>query len=336
MKMESMMGRAASVLREQEHRLRRILAESPVIVAGTAHADLARSVGAALGQSLGSCAIERFPDGELKVDVGEEHRGRDVYVVEPTVPPVGENVLELVLIADALHRTGAARVSAVIPYFGFARQERRTRPGEPLGARVAADLVACGRFARLVAIDLHAASVEGFFPMPVEHLSAVPILASAVRAHVRADSILVSPDLGGAKLAREYARILELPVAIVHKTRLTGRRVEVHEVVGDVKGKCCIIVDDLISTGGTIEAAAGALRARGAKDELTVVATHALLAGDALDVLARARVTRLIATDTVPPREGGGFERKTVSVGALLADAIRRLSSDRSAFHVTA
>jgi ribose-phosphate pyrophosphokinase len=131
-------------------------------------------------------------------------------------------------------------------------------------------------------------------------------------------------------------RILELPVAIVHKTRLTGRRVEVHEVVGDVKGKSCIIVDDLISTGGTIEAAAAALRARGAKDELTVVATHALLAGDALDVLARARVTRLIATDTVPRREGGRLERKTVSVGPLLADAIRRLSSDRSASHVTA
>jgi ribose-phosphate pyrophosphokinase len=152
-----------------------------------------------------------------------------------------------------------------------------------------------------------------------------------VRKYVRADSVVVSPDLGGAKLARAYAAQLELPVAIVHKTRVSGSRVEVEDVVGDVKDKSCIVVDDLVSTGGTVEAAVAALRARGAKDEVTVVATHALLAGDAVEVLARARIRRLVATDTVPPRAGGDFERTTVSVAPLIADTIRRLAADRPA-----
>jgi ribose-phosphate pyrophosphokinase len=303
----------------------------PALVSGRSHVALARAIGAALGRSVEPCAIEHFPDGELSVNVDERMRGRDIYLVQPTLPPVGENILELALVADALHRVGAARITAVVPYLGFARQERRKRAGEPLGARVAADLLSCGHFARLVAIDLHAASVEGFFAMPIEHLSAVSLLAEAVSKHVRADSVIVSPDLGGAKLARAYAAKLDLPVTIVHKTRVSGRSVEVEDVVGDVKGKSCIIVDDLVSTGGTIEAAVSALRARGANDEVTVAATHALLAGDALDVLSRARITRLVATDTVPPREGGRFERTTVSMAPVIADAIRRLAADWAA-----
>lgn len=304
-------------------------ASGPAVVAGTAHPALAESVAAALGEALAVCRIERFPDGEIDVSVDVALRGRDVYVVQPTVPPVGELSLELALVADALHRAGAARITAVVPYFGFARQERRTRTGGPLGARVAADLVSCGRFARLVAVDLHSASVEGFFPMPVEHLSAVPLLAEAARAHVRADSVIVSPDLGGAKLAREYGRLLERPVAIVHKTRVSGREVEVHDVVGDVNERSCIVVDDLVSTGHTIEAAVAALRARGAKHEVTVVATHALLPGAALDVLSHARIARLITTDSVPERTGAAFERTTVSIAPLIADAIRSLAEER-------
>lgn len=302
--------------------------EAPAVVAGTAHPGLARAIAAALSRPLEGCAVERFPDGELTVSVDAGLRGRDVYVVEPTLPPVGENILELALIADALRRSGAARVTAVVPYFGFARQERRTRAGEPLGARVAADLVSCGQFARLLAIDLHAASVEGFFPMPVEHLSAVALLADAARSQVRDDSVVVSPDLGGAKLARQYARHLDRPVAIVHKTRLDGLRVEVHDVVGDVAGRSCVVVDDLISTGHTIAAAVAALRARGANEDVTVIATHALLVGDAVEVLSRARVSRLVCTDTVPVREGGSFERTVASVAPLLADAVRRLAAD--------
>jgi len=285
-------------------------ASGPVVVAGTAHPVLASSVAAALGEAPAVSRIERFPDGEIDVSVDVALRGHDVYVVQPTVPPVGEHSLELALLADALHRAGAARITAVVPYFGFARQERRTRTGGPLGARVAADLVSCGRFARLVAVDLHSASVEGFFPMPVEHLSAVPLLAEAARAHVRADTVIVSPDLGGAKLAREYGRLLQRPVAIVHKTRVSGREVEVHDVVGDVN-------------------AVAALGARGAKHEVTVVATHALLPGAALDVLSHARIARLITTDSVPERTGAAFERTTVSIAPLLADTIRSLAAER-------
>lgn len=322
--------RAPSALRDQEPR--RVHGPAlPALLAGTSNPALAVAVAGALGQSLDGCAVERFPDGELQIALDEHVRGRDAYVIQATLPPVGENILELTLVADALHRVGAARVTAVIPYFGFARQERRARAGEALGAKVAADLVSCGRFARLVAIDLHAPSIEGFFDAPLEHLSAVPLLADAIRAHLREDSVIVSPDLGGAKLAREYARLLDRPVAVVHKTRLSGRRVEVHDVTGDVARRSCVVVDDLVATGGTIEAAVAALRGHGANDEIVVAASHALLAGDAVDVLSHARIARLVTTDTVPPRSGGRFERTTVSVAPVLADAIRRIAGERPA-----
>lgn len=306
------------------------------IVSGRAHEALAQAIAGALGRCLATCDIEGFPDGELTVAVDERLRGRDVYVVQPTAAPVGENTLELALVADALHRVGVARVTALLPYFGFARQERRAHPGEPLGARVAADLVSCGRFARVVTVDLHAPSVEGFFAVPVENMSAATLLADAARRHAGEGSVIVAPDLGGAKLARAYARELDRRVVIVHKTRLSGRRVEVNDVVGDVKGRSVVVVDDMISTGGTIAAAVAALRERGATGEVTVVATHAVLAGDAVDVLARARITRLITTDTLPPRgaraapEGAAFERTVVSVAPLLADAVRRLAADHA------
>lgn len=329
MNVEEIVGRAVTAIRDGEQRLRRALEGAPAIVGGPRHPSLADAVAVALGRETEPCDASRFPDGELDVSVDEHLRGRDVYVVQPTCEPVGESILELALIADALHRVGALRVTALIPYFGYARQERRTAAGQPLGARVAADLVACARLARLVVIDLHAPSVEGFFDAPVEQLSAVPLLAREVKKKLRRDAVIVSPDLGGAKLARAYARELGRPVAIVHKTRLSGRRVEVDDVVGDVKGRPCVIVDDMISTGGTIEAAAAALRERGADDEIVVCATHAVLSGDALGVLSRARIARLVTTDTLPSREGGAFERATVSVAPLLGDAVRRLVVDR-------
>lgn len=296
----------------------------PVLVSGSAHPDLARAVASWAGVELAPTAVERFPDGEIHVELLTDVRGRAAYVVQPTLAPVGEHVLELVLIADALRRAGALRVGAVLPYSGYARQERRVRAGEPLGARVVADLLERGRFARFFAVELHAPAVEGFFETPLEHLSAVPLLADVARKRIGRDAVVVSPDLGGAKLAREYARRLGLPVAVVHKTRRSGREVAVHEVVGEVAGKTPLVVDDMIATGGTIAAAAEALRARGARDPITVVATHALLAGSAVGVLEGARIAALVATDTVPARAGGAFAREVVSVAPLLANAIRR------------
>lgn len=322
---EEVIGRA--VLELERDRQRRLASGTgAAIVAGRSHPALASSLAALLGRAVEACTIEHFPDGEIQVAIDERVRGRDVYLVQSTIPPVGENILELALVADAAHRRGAARVNAVIPYFGFARQERRTHDGEPLGARVVADLISCGRFSRLVAVDLHSPAIEGFFAVPLERVSAASVLARAARAHVTEDTVIVSPDLGGAKLAREYARMLERPLAIVHKTRLSGRVVEVHDVVGEVKDRSCLIVDDLVSTGGTIAAAIAALRERGARARFVVVATHALLAGDADDVLSRAGVDRLVATDTVPPRDGGTFARTTVSVAPLLAEAVAKLS----------
>jgi ribose-phosphate pyrophosphokinase len=257
-------------------------------------------------------------------------RGRDVYLVQPTGPPVDEHLMELLMLADASRRAGAARVTAVMPYFGYARQDRRAHGREPVGARLVADLIRTAGIERVVAIDLHSAALEGFFSMPLEHLSAVPTLAEAARALVGLDAVIVAPDLGAAKLADRYADLLDLPVAIVHKARISGEQVRVRRITGDVLDRQPIVVDDMISTGGTIEAAATALLAAGAAPEIMVVATHALLVGAAEERLARAGVRRLIATDSVPPTAGGRLPRETVSVAWLLADAISRLHRDLS------
>ena len=328
--LEEMRARAAHALKWREARVRRALGGGmPLVIAGTAHPGLAAKVAALLGEPPGDCMIERLPDGEIRVCVGEEVCGRDVFVIQPTPAPVGENVLELVLVADALRRAGAGRISAVIPYFGYARQERRTHPGEALGGRVVADILERGRFEWLVALDLHAPSLEGFFTAPLEHLSAVPLLAEAARKYVHRDSVLVSPDFGGAKLAREYARHLKLPVTIVHKTRISGAEVTVDDVVGDIRGRRPIIVDDMVSTAGTIRAAVDALRARGATGDITVIATHALLVGDAQRTLSDAGVARFVTTDTIAPKQSGAVPCEVVTVAALLATALRRLAAGR-------
>lgn len=297
---------------------------APIIIPGTAHASLAAAIAQALGQPLASATVVPFPDGEMSVKVADDVRGRDAVVVQPTPPPVGERLLELLLLADALRRGGAASISAVIPYFGFARQERRTHAGEALGARVVAEVLECGRFAKLFTVDLHSAALEGFVSTPVEHLSAVPLLVEAVRPEVREDCVVVSPDLGGAKLAREYATRLGVPMAVIQKSRATARDVVATEILGDVSGRRAIIVDDMISTGATILAAVEVLRRRGTRGVPTVVATHAVLAADALGQLAQAGITRLYVTDTLPASFGNGaVDRRTTSVAGLLADAIR-------------
>jgi ribose-phosphate pyrophosphokinase len=300
---------------------------SPVILAGSAHPALAANVAKELGQPLGVCTVQRFPDGELEIDVKADVRGREVYVVQPTRPPVGEHLLELTLLADACRRLCATSVTAVVPYLGYARQDRRETGREPLGARVVAELLAAGGIDRLICLDLHSRAVEGCFPQPVEHATAVPALVQRL-FDVPRPAIVVSPDLGAVKRAEAFARLLGLNVAIVHKQRMSGSDVTARGVVGDVKGLHAVVVDDMLSTGGTVEAAVKAVLDAGARPEVTVAVTHGLFVGPALERLAALKLKRVVVTDSVPPPAQTPFALDVVPIAQVLADVVRRLRGE--------
>jgi ribose-phosphate pyrophosphokinase len=300
------------------------------LFAGSANLPLAAAIAAGLGIRLGQTGSQRFPDGELHVELQETVRGHDVYLLQPTSPPAELYLLELLLLADACRRAGAARLTAVIPYFAYARQDRRASGREAVGARLVADLLQTAGFDRVVAVDLHGTTLEGCFTLPLEHLSAVPLLAQAVQREVSVETVIVAPDLGAVKLAERYARLLRRPVAFVHKTRLSGAEVAVRGITGDVAGRAPLIVDDMISTGGTIAAASQALLAAGARAPITVVASHALLVGPAATRLRAVPMGRLVATDSVVPAESLDVPLQPVGLAPLLADAIRRLHANES------
>jgi len=299
------------------------------LLAGSANMPLAQAIAEELGLVLWPAETSRFPDGEAHVQLGATVRDRDVYLVQPTCPPVDGNWIELLLFADACRRAGADRLTAVIPYFGYARQDRRAKGREAIAARVVSDLLGAVRVDRVVALDLHSPSIEGFLPVPLEHLTAVPTIAAALQEERLQDAIIVSPDLGAAKLAERYARILEAPVAVVQKTRLGPAEVKATDVMGDVRDRSPIIVDDMISTGGTIAAAIEALLNAGSRKTFTVAATHGLFVGECLRKFAELPIRRLIVTDSIPaagvarPELAERVER--VGIAPLLAEAILRL-----------
>jgi len=301
-----------------------------ILLSGTANPVLGQNVAERLGRSLAACVLERFPDGELHVEVRESVRGQRVYVVQPTNPPVEQHLFEMLLLADACKRAGASHLTGVVPYFGYARQDRRASGREPIGGRVAADMIAAGGIDRVILVDLHSRAGEGFFSVPVEHLSAVPLLTDAVRSSSLEQTVLVAPDLGAVKLADHYSRILKLPVATVHKTRLSGRDVRVQQLVGDVRGRSPVIVDDLLSTGGTVAAAVRALLAAGCTPDISVVVTHGLFAASAEEVLRDLPIARVITTDSIAQRVDLGLPLQVVSLAPLLAEVIGRLDRDES------
>lgn len=302
---------------------------SLVLVAGSANEPLASAVAARLGVPLGERLLERFPDGELHVALLMSVRRRDVYVLQPTGPPADAHLMELCLLADACRRAGADRLTAVVPYLGYARQDRRAQGREAVAARVVADLVQAAGFDRVVALDLHSPSLEGFFTVPLEHLSAVPLLADAVRPLLPAPAVVVAPDLGAARLAERYARLLALPMAVVHKTRVSGTEVTAGAVVGEVRDRVPVIVDDMISTAGTAVAAADALEAAGGLPGAVVVASHGLFTGPAQARLRALAPRAVVVTDSVPPPPLT-LPVQQVSVAPLLAEAIARLHDGRS------
>ena len=297
---------------------------SPVLLAGTAHPALAQKLAIELGQPLGECDISKFPDGELEIGVRCEVRGREVFIVQPTCPPVGEHLLELTLLADACHRAGATSVTAVVSYLGYARQDRRETGREPLGARVVAELLSAGRVNRLICLDLHTRAVEGCFLQPVEHATAVNALAARLTDLPR-KSVIVSPDLGAVKRAEAFARLLDLPAVVVHKQRLSGSEVAARGVVGDVKGLHAVIVDDMISTAGTMVAAVNAVLAAGANNTVTLVAAHGLFVGPALERLKALPLERVVVSDSLPPPASAPFPLDIVECAPTLAQVVRRL-----------
>lgn len=304
--------------------------EPPLIVAGSSHRVLARAVAEALHVPCRHVIAETYADGEQQVSLEESVRNERVFLLQTTSVPVERNLFELLLMGDACRRAGAREVIALVPYLAYARQDRRARGRESVGARVVADLMEAAHVDRVVAIDVHTAALEGFFSIPLEHLSAFPLLLGALGDWPRERGVVVAPDLGAAKLAQRFARALDVPMAVVQKTRISDTSVETSGVTGDVRDRVPLIVDDMISTGGTIEAAAQALLARGCARSITVLATHGLFVGNALERFSRLPITRVVVTDSVPGHGEAPLRIERASVTTLLAQAVSALALGQS------
>ncbi len=296
------------------------------VVCGTANQPLAAKLSSALGAGPVLGKVERFPDGELR-PVVPSVCGDDVFIVQPTGPPVNDHLVELLLLIDACRRACAGRVTAVVPYFGYGRQDRRREDGQAIGARVVAAIIATA-IDRLVVVDPHPAAFEAMFAIPVETLTSAPVIANALIPYITPDAVLVAPDLGAGKLAEHYASLLDLSVAIVHKTRVTGNTVRAEELMGQVDGRPVVIVDDMITTGATIEAAIRVLLDKGARPDVVVGATHGLFVGDAAERLARLPVRRLVVTDSLSGAGSPALPVVVASIVPLLTTAIGRLHRD--------
>lgn len=298
------------------------------VFAGTGNPALAAAAVAELGLALSPCTVSRFPDGELSVELEVSVRGHDVFLVQPTAPPVNDNLMELLVLADAARRASAARITAVIPYFGYARSDKRSGRRGPVTASAVARMLEGAGVAHVVTVEVHTPQLEGFFHVPIDDLSAVGTLCAELRSRVSSDAVVVSPDLGGARRASEYSQRLGLPTAVCRKRRTSGTEVSVSEVIGAVAGRPCIIVDDMITTGGTVAECARALREAGARPEPLVAATHGVFAPGARERLAAAGARAVLVTDTIAQAPASGVE--VVSVAPLLGAALRRLVSEAS------
>lgn len=301
------------------------------LLSGSGNPALAREIADAMGVPLSDLSIFRYADGEVGVRIDESVRGEDVFVIQPTCPPVNENLVELLVIVDALRRASADRITAVLPYFGYARQDRKMRPREPISAKLVANLLTAAGCHRILTVDLHAGQIWGFFDIPLDHLPARMILAEHFRREGLQNVVVVSPDVGGVQRAREFANQLDAPIAIIDKRRDRPNQVkEVVHVIGKVYRKTAIIVDDIVDTAGTLTAGAQALRKRGVT-AIHACATHAILSGPAVQRIAASPIQELVVTNTIPMAPEKLIDKITVlSVAPLLADAIQRIHENRS------
>jgi ribose-phosphate pyrophosphokinase len=296
------------------------------IFSGNANQALAHSICEHLGQPIGSAKVERFADGEVYVEINQNVRGVNCFVVQPTCTPVNDNLMELLVMTDALKRSSAKPIVAVIPYFGYARQDRKTRPRTPISARLAADLLTAAGVHRVLAMDLHAGQIQGFFNIPVDHIYAMPVVMDYLRTKFGPETVIVSPDAGGVERARAYSKRLGAGLAIIDKRRPAPNVAELVHIIGDVDGRDVIIVDDLVDTAGTLCAAAKGLTDKGAKRVYACI-THGLLSGPALDRIHKSTIEELIITDSIPPRPDimASPKVRVLSVAPLLAEAVRRI-----------
>ena len=304
-----------------------------MVFTGNSNPALADAVAKNIGVPLGHASISKFSDGEVSVELNENVRGKDVFIIQPTCAPTNDSIMELLLMADSLHRASANRITAVIPYFGYARQDRRVRSARvAISAKVVADMISGVGVNRVLTVDLHAGQIQGFFDMPVDNLFTTPIFARYIKKNIRSKNfICVSPDAGGIERTRGLAKKINADLAIIDKRRPQAGKSQVMNIIGEVKNKDCIIVDDIIDSGGTIVNAAEALTKKGAKD-IYVFITHAVLSGEAINKVKKSKIKKLIITDTIDnaKRIKNINKIQVLSIAPLMAEAIKRISNSTS------
>ncbi len=299
------------------------------IFAGTSNPPLARAICRAIGIELGKCTVSAFPDGETFVKIEENVRGEDVFLVQSTSPPTNHHLMEMFIMMDALRRASASRITAVLPFYGYARQDRKDQPRVPITAKLVANLLVAAGANRVLAMDLHAQQIQGFFDIPVDHLYAAPVMYEYLRSKKLKNLVVVSPDVGGLKMAHAYSQVLGAGLAIVAKRRKNATEIESMTVIGEIKGKSVLMVDDLTETAGTLTAAASLLKEKGAQRILACV-SHAILNDLGIQRLRKSNIDELITTDTVLRPKIDGVKIVTLSVAGLLGEAIKRIHSNSS------
>jgi ribose-phosphate pyrophosphokinase len=302
-----------------------------LLFAGNANPELAQEIASHLGMQVGGSRVKQFADGEIYLQILENVRGADVFVIQPTCTPVERNLMELLLMLDALKRASAGRITAVLPYYGYARQDRKDKPRVPISARLVAALLETAGADRVLTLDLHAAQIQGFFDIPVDHLFASPVMIEYFKAQNAPGMTVVSPDAGGVERARAFAKRLNAPLAIIDKRREEANVAEVMNVVGEVRGRNCLLVDDLIDTAGTLVKGAEALMEKGAVS-VSACATHAVLSGPAVQRIEESRLKEVVVTNSIPLSEAGkkSSRIKSLSIAQLMADAIRSIHEETS------
>jgi len=305
------------------------MSERLKVFSGNANKELAEEICEILHVSLGEAAIGRFSDGEIRLQIMQNVRGDDVFLVQPTCPPVNDHIMELLIMVDALSRASARRITVVLPYYGYGRQDRKSEPRVPISAKLVANLITAAGADRVLAMDLHVGQIQGFFDIPVDHLYAMPVFLDYVRDKNLQDVVVVSPDAGGVERARAFAKRLDADLAIIDKRRPRANVADVMNVIGDVKGRTAILLDDMVDTAGTLCKDAEALKSFGAK-RVFAATTHGVLSGPALERLNKSPIEELMVTNTIPLKGKSSPKVTVLSVAPLLAEAIKRIHEDQS------